>query len=106
MALSAVFVYRWLRLVNSAYRKIPKHHLWMLNRPLATSFILERGKGIKREPRMIQPSNIEVRCDLSILEVSIASFYCSMRISLSINNSFHCGMLRLRADKYHIHITM
>ena len=67
---SAVVVYRWSRFLN---RKLPfsKHHLWMINRPLVTSEIKERGKGLHRDDQPKVFSNIEVRDDSKTNKVSI-----------------------------------
>ena len=52
MGCSASFVQRWSRLLSSnvGYKlPVPKHHIWMLNRPFLTSKINERGKGLHKE---------------------------------------------------------
>ena len=52
MVCSASFVHRWSRLLSSnvGYKlPVPKHHIWMLNRPFLTSKINERGKGLHKE---------------------------------------------------------
>ena len=52
MVCSASFVHRWARLLSSnvGYKlPVPKHHIWMLNRPFLTSKINERGKGLHKE---------------------------------------------------------
>ena len=52
MVCSASFVHRWSRLLSSnvGYKlPVPKHHIWMLNRPFMTSKINERGKGLHKE---------------------------------------------------------
>ena len=52
MVCSASFLHRWSRLLNSnvGYKlPVPKHHIWMLNRPFLTSKINERGKGLHKE---------------------------------------------------------
>ena len=51
MGCSASFVQRWSRLLSSnvGYKlPVPKHHIWMLNRPFLTSKINERGKGLHK----------------------------------------------------------
>lgn len=52
MVCSASFVHRWSRLLSSNFGyklPVPKHHIWMLNRPFLTSKINERGKGLHKE---------------------------------------------------------
>jgi len=52
MGCSASFIHRWSRLLSSnvGYKlPVPKHHIWMLNRPFLTSKINERGKGLHKE---------------------------------------------------------
>ena len=45
MTSPALLIYRASRLLSSFNVQIPKHHIWILNRPFVTTQLLNRGKG-------------------------------------------------------------
>ena len=73
-----LLIYRASRLLSSSNVQIPKHHIWIFNRPFVTSQLLYRGRGVPLHIKKLfkKENNLEneVRFCMNKCEVSIVRF--------------------------------
>ena len=70
-------IYRVSRLLSSSKVQIPKHHIWIFNRPFVTTQLLYRGKGSLYWQNKHKKLANEVRFRLKMVMSALLTNLCS-----------------------------